>query len=113
MSTSSIALTTVSNYINGEWTEPGTSEWLDVVNPATQEVIGRSLSSGPDEVNAAVAAAAAAFPACWAPAESASVIQMVRPTTLDNLRAEVIEAVLISTLKGAHGGAWLGLFATT
>ena len=63
MSTSSIALTTVSNYINGEWTEPGTSEWLDVVNPATQEVIGRSLSSGPDEVNAAVAAAAAAFPA--------------------------------------------------
>jgi malonate-semialdehyde dehydrogenase (acetylating) / methylmalonate-semialdehyde dehydrogenase len=63
MSISSISLATVSNYINGEWTEPGTSEWLDVVDPATHEVIGRSLSSGPDEVDEAVEAAAAAFPA--------------------------------------------------
>jgi malonate-semialdehyde dehydrogenase (acetylating) / methylmalonate-semialdehyde dehydrogenase len=63
MSTSAISLATVSNYVNGQWIEPGTSEWLNVIDPATHELIGRSLSSGPEEINAAVEAAAAAFPA--------------------------------------------------
>ena len=63
MSISSVSLASVSNYVNGEWIEPGTSEWLEVVDPATHEVIGRTLSSSPDDVNAAVEAAAAAFPA--------------------------------------------------
>lgn len=63
MSISSVSLASVSNYVNGEWIEPGTSEWLEVVDPATHEVIGRALSSSPDDANAAVEAAAAAFPA--------------------------------------------------
>ncbi len=62
MSISSVSLASVSNYVNGEWIEPGTSEWLEVVDPATHEVIGRALSSSPDDANAAVEAAAAAFP---------------------------------------------------
>ncbi len=51
-------------YINGQWTDPVTSKDLDVVNPATEEVVATiSLGDQPD-TNAAVAAAKAAF-ATW------------------------------------------------
>ncbi|MBB6147272.1 malonate-semialdehyde dehydrogenase (acetylating)/methylmalonate-semialdehyde dehydrogenase [Silvibacterium bohemicum] len=63
MSTSAVSPVTVSNYVNGKWVESSTSDWLDVVNPATHELIARAPSSGAAEVNAAVEAAAAAFPA--------------------------------------------------
>ncbi|HTR65536.1 MAG TPA: CoA-acylating methylmalonate-semialdehyde dehydrogenase [Terriglobales bacterium] len=55
-------LTKLSNFINGQWRESSTSEWLEVVNPATGEALARVPLSGADEVNAAVEAAAAAFP---------------------------------------------------
>ena len=36
----------VLNYINGQWREDGATEYMDVVNPATQEVLTRTpLSS--------------------------------------------------------------------
>jgi malonate-semialdehyde dehydrogenase (acetylating) / methylmalonate-semialdehyde dehydrogenase len=57
------APTSIRNYINGEWVASHTSEWLEVLNPATQEVIARTPSSGAEDVHAAVEAAAAAFPA--------------------------------------------------
>jgi malonate-semialdehyde dehydrogenase (acetylating)/methylmalonate-semialdehyde dehydrogenase len=63
MSTSAVSPVTVCNYVNGEWVEGGGSEWLEIVNPATHDVIGRAPSSGAAEINAAVEAAAAAFPA--------------------------------------------------
>ena len=48
-------------YINGEWVAPVTSKTLDVINPATEEPIGRiSLGSAAD-VDKAVMAARAAF----------------------------------------------------
>ena len=47
------------NLINGEMIETG--EWLDVVNPATEEVIGKVPACGKDELDKAVAAARAAF----------------------------------------------------
>ncbi|MXP14926.1 aldehyde dehydrogenase family protein [Altererythrobacter confluentis] len=47
------------NLINGEMIETG--EWLDVVNPATEEVIGKVPACGKDELDRAVAAARAAF----------------------------------------------------
>ena len=48
-------------YINGEWVDPVEPRALDVVNPATEEVIGRvSLGSAAD-VDRAVQAARAAF----------------------------------------------------
>jgi malonate-semialdehyde dehydrogenase (acetylating) / methylmalonate-semialdehyde dehydrogenase len=62
MSTSAVSPITVCNYVNGQWIESSGTEWLEVVNPATQEVIGRAPASGADEVDAAVEAAAAAFP---------------------------------------------------
>jgi malonate-semialdehyde dehydrogenase (acetylating)/methylmalonate-semialdehyde dehydrogenase len=71
MSTSAVSPITVCNYVNGQWIESSGTEWLEVVNPATQEVIGRAPASGAAEVDAAVEAAAAAFPA-WrrTPAEN-------------------------------------------
>ncbi|QIQ87163.1 aldehyde dehydrogenase family protein [Erythrobacter sp.] len=47
------------NLINGEMIETG--EWLDVVNPANEEVIGQVPACGQDELDKAVAAARAAF----------------------------------------------------
>jgi aldehyde dehydrogenase (NAD+) len=50
-------------YINGEWVDPITPKPFDVINPATEEPMGQiSLGSAAD-VDKAVAAAKAAFPA--------------------------------------------------
>lgn len=54
-------VTQYKNLINGEMV--GTSDMLDVVNPANEEVIGQVPSCGESELNSAVAAARAAFPA--------------------------------------------------
>ncbi len=48
-------------YINGQWVEPSTDQRLDVINPATEEVIGTIAMGAKADVDAAVAAARAAF----------------------------------------------------
>ena len=48
-------------YINGEWVDPVSGERLDVVNPATEQVIGEVALGGVEDVDRAVAAAVAAF----------------------------------------------------
>lgn len=50
------------NYIAGEWVTPRIAT-TPVYNPSTGDVIAECPAGGADEVNAAVAAAAAAFPA--------------------------------------------------
>ena len=50
-------------FINGEWVEPATARPLDVINPATEAVCGRISLGSAEDVNRAVAAAKAAFPA--------------------------------------------------
>src|SRR6202167_4205312 len=55
-------LTKVPNYVNGQWVESSATEWLEVTNPATGETIARTPLSDAAEVNAAVEAAAAAYP---------------------------------------------------
>jgi aldehyde dehydrogenase (NAD+) len=52
---------TLEFYIDGRWVAPRTSETLDVINPATEEPIAKIAMGGPDDVDAAVAAAKAAF----------------------------------------------------
>jgi len=51
--------TQYKNLINGEMIDTG--EWLDVVNPANEEVVGQVPSCGEDQLNQAVAAARTAF----------------------------------------------------
>jgi len=51
----------LQNYIDGEWVDSKSSRWLDVHNPATDEVIARVPLSSANEVHAAVKAAKDAF----------------------------------------------------
>ena len=53
----------IMNYIGGEWVEPQGSEYFDVVNPATGEILARTPLSGKAEVEAAARAASEALPA--------------------------------------------------
>ena len=50
-------------YIGGEWVDPSTSDTTDVIDSATEEVIGRVPMGGAADVDAAVAAARGAFDA--------------------------------------------------
>ncbi|MFI7610775.1 aldehyde dehydrogenase family protein [Nonomuraea terrae] len=50
-------------YIGGSWTASASDEPIEVVNPATEEIIDRVPAGSPDDVEAAVEAARRAFPA--------------------------------------------------
>ncbi|BAY43801.1 methylmalonate-semialdehyde dehydrogenase [Scytonema sp. HK-05] len=52
---------TLSNYINGQWCTSSATEYLDVINPATTEVLAKVPLSPASEVNQAAQAAADAF----------------------------------------------------
>jgi malonate-semialdehyde dehydrogenase (acetylating) / methylmalonate-semialdehyde dehydrogenase len=56
-------VTELQNYIDGAWRRPSSREFFDVTNPATTEVLARTPMSSPADVDAAVQAAADAFPA--------------------------------------------------
>src|SRR5581483_6673616 len=53
---------TLDNFIGGRWVKAHATEYFDVHNPALGEVIGRTPLSTAVDVDAAVQAAAAAFP---------------------------------------------------
>src|SRR3990172_6048384 len=48
-------------FVNNEWRPAASGERLEVVNPATEEVIAEVAAAGPTDVDAAVAAARACF----------------------------------------------------
>ena len=52
-------------YINGEWRDAAGGQTIPVVNPATEEVIAEVASAEQSDVDAAVAAARAAFDGPW------------------------------------------------
>ncbi|MFI6601627.1 aldehyde dehydrogenase family protein [Nonomuraea sp. NPDC050536] len=63
-------------YIGGAWIASVSGKAIEVVNPATEEIIDRVPAGAPDDVEAAVAAARKAFPS-WsetAPAERAKLL---------------------------------------
>lgn len=55
----------IQNFIDGKLVPPIGGQYIDNFNPATGEVYGKIPDSGPEDVDAAVRAATAAFPA-WA-----------------------------------------------
>ncbi|MEV0588499.1 aldehyde dehydrogenase family protein [Nonomuraea sp. NPDC050310] len=87
-------------YIDGAWIASVSGEGIDVVNPATEEIIDRVPAGAPQDVDAAVRAARAAFPA-WsgtAPAARGKILA----TAADLLRERAPElAKLIATDMGA------------
>ena len=53
----------VPNYVGGRWAASAATEFAEVINPATAEIIARTPLSSGAEVDGAVRAAQAAFPA--------------------------------------------------
>jgi aldehyde dehydrogenase (NAD+) len=51
--------------INNEWRDASSGKTMDVINPATEEVVATVASGGKDDVDAAVAAARAALTGPW------------------------------------------------
>ena len=49
------------NYVNGAWVDARSGETMPSINPATGETLGRVPKSGPEDAQAAIAAARAAF----------------------------------------------------
>ena len=66
-------------YIDGQWLENTNGNTLDVINPATENVIGQVACGNIEQVNTAVMAAKKAFPA-WS-------------TTSSKIRAEIIKKI--------------------
>ncbi|HVD57492.1 MAG TPA: aldehyde dehydrogenase family protein, partial [Thermoleophilaceae bacterium] len=64
MATTADTLTRDKLFIDGGWVEPAGSGTIDVVNPATEEVIGIIPEGTPEDADRAVRAASAAF-ASW------------------------------------------------
>ncbi len=58
---SNIQSATAKLLINGKFVESNTTEWQDILNPATQEVLGRVPMATMEEVDAAIASAQEAF----------------------------------------------------
>ena len=63
MSTAVVTATRVPHYINGVWIDSKSTEWQEVINPATGEVLAQVPLANALEVNAAIEAAASAYPA--------------------------------------------------
>ena len=52
----------IPHFIAGEWVNSRTTDWQDLINPATHAPLGKVPLANVAEVNAAIEAAAAAFP---------------------------------------------------
>jgi aldehyde dehydrogenase (NAD+) len=85
-------------YVNGAWVPSSSGEGVDIVNPATEEVVDRVPAGSPNDVEAAVAAARAAFPDWSArpPAERAA--YLAAAAGLLKERADQVAATIATDL---------------
>ena len=109
----STGFTTAKLLINGEFVESKTSHWQDIINPATQEVLGQVPFATAEEVNAAIAAAQNAF-ASWrqTPIQARMRIMLkLQDLIRTNLKsiAQVLTAAQGKTLADAEGDIQRGL----
>ena len=103
----------VQQLINGRFIDSNTSEWIDITDPATQEVIAKVPQTTDDEINQAVAAAQKAFQT-WrkTPITTRARIflkyqQLIRDH-MDEL-AEILTAEQGKTIADARGDVFRGL----
>lgn len=61
LSRSVLAAPKVQNFINGKFEDSKATEWIDVLNPATQEVVCQVPQSTPEELQRAEEGAKEAF----------------------------------------------------
>ena len=62
-STSTTSVVDILNYVDGTWRKSSTTQFFDVTNPATNEIVARTPVSTKADLDEAVEAAAVAFPA--------------------------------------------------
>lgn len=110
---SNTGITTAKLLINGEFIDSRTSHWQDIVNPATQQVLGQVPFATAEEVNAAIAAAQQAF-ASWreTPIQARMRIMLkLQELIRQNLKsiAQVLTAEQGKTLADAEGDIQRGL----
>src|SRR5271169_6206701 len=86
----------LQNYVNGGWRRSSATEFVDVTNPATTEVLARTPISTAADVDAAVQAAADAFPA-WRRAPPGERVQYL--FKLKNLLEEHIDELAAITTR--------------
>jgi aldehyde dehydrogenase (NAD+) len=100
-------------YINGAWVDPVTPKTLDVINPATEEAFATISVGSAADVDRAVAAAKAAFPAFTRTSKAERLKLLKRILEIYNERAEDI-AKAVSDEMGApmswarDAQAWAG-----
>ncbi len=104
---------TVKLLINGEWVESQASEWRDIVNPATQQVLAKVPFATQTEVDAAVAAAQKAFVSWRNTAVGARMRIMLKFQALirehSKRIAQTLSAEQGKTLADAEGDIFRGL----
>jgi malonate-semialdehyde dehydrogenase (acetylating)/methylmalonate-semialdehyde dehydrogenase len=106
-------LPTVKLLIGGEFVESRTTEWRDIVNPATQEVLARVPMATADEVAAAIAAGKTAFKR-WKKTPigtRARIFLKLQQLIRDNMKelAALLTAEQGKTLADAEGDIFRGL----
>jgi malonate-semialdehyde dehydrogenase (acetylating)/methylmalonate-semialdehyde dehydrogenase len=100
-------------FINGEFVQSRTTQWRDVINPATQELLARVPLATPDEVDAAVAAASEAFKT-WRKTPigtRARIFLKYQQLIRENMKslAAILTAEQGKTLADAEGDVFRGL----
>nr|WP_174506990.1 CoA-acylating methylmalonate-semialdehyde dehydrogenase [Acinetobacter sp. Marseille-Q1620] len=110
---SNIQSTTAKLLINGRFVDSETTQWQDIVNPASQEVIGRVPFATVQEVDAAISAAQAAFPIWRQTPVQARMRIMLKLQELIRTKMKDIARVLTAeqgkTLADAEGDIQRGL----
>ena len=104
---------TVKLLINGQLVESKTTQWRDVINPATQEVLARVPFATPEEVDAAVANAKQAFKT-WKKTPigaRARIFLKLQQLIRENMKelAALLTAEQGKTLPDAEGDVFRGL----
>jgi acyl-CoA reductase-like NAD-dependent aldehyde dehydrogenase len=82
--------------IGGEWRQAASAEEIEVVNPATEEVVGTVPSGAPADVEVAVATAKGAFPGWAATDVEARAGILAKAAELIEANAKALAAVLTS-----------------
>jgi len=103
----------VKQLINGQFVDSSTSEWIDIHDPATQEVIAKVPQTTDDEINEAVACAKKAFKTWRSTPITARARIFLRYQALirehmDEL-AEILTAEQGKTIADARGDVFRGL----
>jgi len=111
--TTTAAVPTVKLLINGEFVESKSTQWRDIVNPATQEVLARVPFATAEEMDAAVASAKEAFKT-WKKTPigaRARIFLKYQQLIRENMKelAAILTAEQGKTLPDAEGDVFRGL----